>query len=401
MAKNENVMHPAGKEKAENVVQSAGKEPEIRPSDYSKTKKEYAASSVHPLPPYPTEEQQNEVVFDEMRYDGMREAFEIINNKSYKKMPSYDCNKAKTEVEKLICSNETLSELDAKMALLHEYMQDLYDLELTPSRGHLEWLKARNNFECKPKIENKTDCLISLYELKISSQLAVIFMQQLYAEDSIRNRENQKNKKLNRYWFDLFLSQGFSVNFRGDFLGSQVDYLGGSCPVFVRMRGIYHPDYFTYALDHGADVNLQNRYCPPVLFYASRDADVDKILEMGADVNAVSGSGEPLLVHRTDLAEKILPLGADPNKANEYDGETPLMRGAYWIKANYLPAYIKLLVRYGADITAKNKEGKTAYDVLVETYDNPKVYEDRRQELKLTDDEMNKYLDEAKKLLRN
>ena len=75
--------------------------------------------------------------------------------------------------------------------------------------------------------------------------------------------------------------------------------------MFVRMRGIYHPDYFTYALDHGADVNLQNRYCPPVLFYASRDADVDKILEMGADVNAVSGSGEPLLVHRTDLAEKI------------------------------------------------------------------------------------------------
>lgn len=66
-----------------------------------------------------------------------------------------------------------------------------------------------------------------------------------------------------------------------------------------------------------------------------------------------------------------------------------------------MPAFIKLLARYGADITAKNKEGKTAYDVLVETYDNPKVYEDRRQELKLTDDEMNKYLDEAKKLLRN
>ena len=208
MAKNENVMHPsgkekaenvvqsAGKEKAENVVQSAGKEPEIRPSDYSKTKKEYALSSVRPLPPYPTEEQQNEVVFNKITYDRMREAFEIINNKSYKKMPSYDCNKAKTEVEKLICSNETLSELDAKMALLHEYTQELYDLELTPSRGHLEWLKARNNFECRPKIENKTDCLISLYELKISSQLAVLFMKWLRIEDTARHGENQKVKQI-------------------------------------------------------------------------------------------------------------------------------------------------------------------------------------------------------------
>lgn len=124
---------------------------------------------------------------------------------------------------------------------------------------------------------------------------------------------------------------------------------------------------------------------------------------MGADVNAIElgEPEEPLSVAHTGLAEKILPLGADPNKANEYDGKTPLMRGAYWIKANYLPAFIKLLVRYGADITAKNKKGKTAYDVLVETYDNPKVYEDRRQELKLTDEEMKKYLDEAKKLLRN
>lgn len=276
MAKNENVMHPAGKEKAENVVHPTGKEPEIRPSNSLKPKKEYALSSVRPLPPYPTEEQQNEVVFSKRIYDGMREAFEIINNKSYKKMPSYDCNKAKTEVEKLICSNETLSELDAKMALLHEYMQDWYNFEIEPyNRGHLEWLKARNNFECRPKIENKTDCLISLYELKTSSQLAVLFMMNLYDEDELRYKENKKgkNKKLNRYWFDLFLSQGFSVNFRGNYETSYkvpLDYLGYECPAFVNMRGFRNPDYFMYALDLGADVHLKSIYCSPALFFSKK-----------------------------------------------------------------------------------------------------------------------------------
>lgn len=358
-------------------------------------------SIIKELPPYPTEEEQNEVVFLKREYDAMREAFEIINKKSYKKMPSYDCNKAKTEVEKIICSNKKLSELDAKMDLLHRYMQELYDLEWEPSEGHLKWLKARNNFECKLGTKNKTDCLVSLYELKTNSQLAVLFMRALRIEKNARYWENRngKEKKLCRYWFDLFLSQGFSVNYRGDFVGNQVDYLGHGCPVFVKMWGFHNSDYLTYALDHGADVNLRNEYCPPILFFAGSE-HIDKILKMGADVNAVSGSGEPLLVARTGLAEKILPLGADPNKADKY-GTTPLMSGAYSITADYLPTYIKLLIKYGADITAKNNKGKTAYDVLVETYNDPKVYEDRKKTLKLTDEEMKKYLDESKKLLRN
>lgn len=123
---------------------------------------------------------------------------------------------------------------------------------------------------------------------------------------------------------------------------------------------------------------------------------------MGADVNAVSEGGVPLLARRPDLAEKILPLGADPNKAEEYSGATPLMRGTYLIKMNYLPAFIKLMIRYGADITAKNKKGETAYDFLVDAYDDrPGSYEDMRRRAGLTDEEMKKYLDEAKKLLRN
>lgn len=64
------------------------------------------------------------------------------------------------------------------------------------------------------------------------------------------------------------------------------------------------------------------------------------------------------------------------------------MNGVYSITADYLPAYIKLLIRYGADITAKNKKGKTAYDILVETYNDPKVYEDRTTTLNLTNEEI-------------
>ena len=49
---------------------------------------------------------------------------------SEKIQPSFDCSKAKTRVEKLVCSDEVLSTLDRDMQKAYELMMGKYDLSL-------------------------------------------------------------------------------------------------------------------------------------------------------------------------------------------------------------------------------------------------------------------------------
>ena len=83
---------------------------------------------------------------------------------SEKIQPSFDCSKAKTRVEKLVCSDEVLSTLDRDMQKAYDLMMGKYDLaymneeakeEIKPyleklKQSQIDWVKYRDKY-CNTK----------------------------------------------------------------------------------------------------------------------------------------------------------------------------------------------------------------------------------------------------------
>jgi ankyrin repeat protein len=117
----------------------------------------------------------------------------------------------------------------------------------------------------------------------------------------------------------------------------------------------------------GADVNAADREGKNALaIVADRQyLDLIPVLKAAkADMNATDGRGStPLLEaiqwNKTELAEALIANGAGINTADE-DGETPLM---YSIKWSGNITLIQALLNAGADVSAKNAQGKTAIEL--------------------------------------
>jgi len=81
------------------------------------------------------------------------------------KSPSFDCHKAKMAVEKSICNNELLAELDAKLGKSYKKLRNI--LPFSENQKLLikqrEWLRKRNTI-CSPY---NIDCLENLYKTRI------------------------------------------------------------------------------------------------------------------------------------------------------------------------------------------------------------------------------------------
>ena len=98
--------------------------------------------------------------------------------------PSFDCSKAKTRVEKLVCSDEVLSILDRDMQKAYDLMMGKYDLaymneeakeEIKPyleklKQSQIEWVKHRDRY-CNTKKDEKEfrSCVFSRYINRIQS----------------------------------------------------------------------------------------------------------------------------------------------------------------------------------------------------------------------------------------
>ena len=103
---------------------------------------------------------------------------------SEKIQPSFDCSKAKTRVEKLVCSDEDLSRVDRDMQKAYDLMMGKYDLaymneeakeEIKPyleklKQSQIDWVKYRDKY-CNTKKDEKefNSCVFSRYVNRIQS----------------------------------------------------------------------------------------------------------------------------------------------------------------------------------------------------------------------------------------
>lgn len=129
-------------------------------------------------------------------------------------------------------------------------------------------------------------------------------------------------------------------------------------------------------LDHGAKVNFGDSVLLSPLMYAIQinSAEIVKLLvNRGADVNYEYLGATPLtysLYHNPsyDIAKTLIDHGADVNNMNT-SSITPLMIVCSSGNENL----INLLLSRGANINIRNRDGKTAFDILQEKH--PHIYE--------------------------
>ena len=97
--------------------------------------------------------------------------------------PSFDCSKAKTRVEKLICSDEDISRVDRDMQKAYDLMMGKYDLaymneeakeEIKPyleklKQSQIDWVKDRDACSSKKDKKEFRSCVFSRYINRIQS----------------------------------------------------------------------------------------------------------------------------------------------------------------------------------------------------------------------------------------
>ena len=102
---------------------------------------------------------------------------------SEKIQPSFDCSKAKTRVEKLVCSDEDLSRVDRDMQKAYDLMMGKYDLaymneeakeEIKPyleklKQSQIDWVKDRDACSSKKDKKEFRSCVFSRYINRIQS----------------------------------------------------------------------------------------------------------------------------------------------------------------------------------------------------------------------------------------
>jgi len=86
-------------------------------------------------------------------------AFSIVSLGTYLSASSFDCHKASTSIEKTICDNHSLNELDGKMGKLY-HKAKTYQHDLPTYQK--DWIKNRNS-ECGAN----SDCLYKWTENRI------------------------------------------------------------------------------------------------------------------------------------------------------------------------------------------------------------------------------------------
>ena len=129
-------------------------------------------------------------------------------------------------------------------------------------------------------------------------------------------------------------------------------------------------DEIKMMLEQGINPNIQNDIGQTALFYAQDSDKAELLLEYGANPNYEDiNKNTPLfsvMIKSKDINSffnTLIKGGADINHQN-INGDTVLHEAAYWGRHSS----VKPLLENNANISIRNKEGKTVIDIAIERY---------------------------------
>jgi cytohesin len=274
--------------------------------------------------------------------------FILLNTASF--AASFECGKARTQIEKNICADATLSKLDDELNAEYQSSQKDPTLAASIKQGQKHWLKERNG--C-----TDNDCVKLAYQARlqaISNQLSSQKDNALI--DAVRTRDIAKVTSL--------LAQGANVNssWYYDEETSETRWPDESTPFRIAID-FGDTNLAELLLAHGADINATSSIGTALYqaTYYEKKEIVEFLINKGADVNAAGGLGDAPLHKAAELGniklvELLLKHGANVN-ADGYLNLTPLHHAA----SNRRKEVVELLIAKGADVNAHHGAGVTPF----------------------------------------
>lgn len=226
-----------------------------------------------------------------------------------------------------------------------------------------------------------------------NTSLALAYRRSLIVAEYILNDEydlgqdfdaiNALISKNDRDTVELLLNLGAKVNYTRDLLDNS--------PIFIAST-IGNFEMLKLLVEYGADYNIKDSKGKTVLHHLFHESYfrryilkltqqekidiIDYFLNLGLDIDAVDNDGSTLLHGHchgqdgTEILERLILRGAQINIPDRF-GMTPLLQAS---KYGTIGA-IKLLLRNGADLEARNGEGSNCYLVAIEGGNLDEVHE--------------------------
>jgi ankyrin repeat protein/uncharacterized protein len=317
---------------------------------------------------------------------------------------SFDCGKAESEVEKMICSDDELSRLDESLHKAYLEALKRTDIKNQMIKSQRQWLKnerdACQNAECirnayeirikelglsrygivmlRPPIRSASP---SKTRPKISKSPAIELPRKAIETKTVQQHEStlkgltksetepSVNEKLLRAAengsqekIEPLLATGGDVNAKGPY--------GRTVLMAAARSG--NLELVKFLMEKGADAQAKSSFGNTALMNAARSGNLEVVkflIDRRADVNAKDNGGETVLMNATrsgnvEVVKSLIDRRADVN-AKDNSGETVLMN-AVRVESGF-PEVVRLFTDRGADVNARDKSGKTVLMATAES----------------------------------